>query len=423
VAAPNSDIVPIQLSLTSGDLITLWAPRWREDGEEWEAFLGDDDSLFAFPDTAALAAFVRTAVGHDLCDHPAWPIVRQLSVAELVPEEAHCYDLVGAPAIVADAPDTWTVSELAEIVGMTRSLADTCGLRVVDEVLESAAGFAVLDQGSYAFSGRDGSKRWAELTKTVAGRWDEVLDALDALVVTPEVDASALAAARRELGTEASDDPDTAQGAAAPTDETETAEDVPAGDTATFWEHIGIDPILIRTPQGDHYTLRCYLDDKPVFLGTRGRIDALPSARALARHLSVTGGEGGTEGAAGGNDLTRASTWPELMEAAAAGEVTVEVYPENTYQLTGIGDDLADGPIAVDPHQLDLAVELLLDVGEWAGDDGPKLALGSSESLGWLTSFVLRPDPTRLAPSPPFDAEAGRWNALVDELAARLRRP
>ncbi|HEX5811955.1 MAG TPA: primosomal protein, partial [Pseudonocardia sp.] len=45
-----SDIVPIQLSLTEGDLVTLWAPRWREDGEDWEAFLGDDDSLFAFPE-------------------------------------------------------------------------------------------------------------------------------------------------------------------------------------------------------------------------------------------------------------------------------------------------------------------------------------------------------------------------------------
>ena len=54
-----SDIVPIQLSLTEGDLVTLWAPRWREDGEEWEAFLGDDDALFAFPEVAQLAAFVR----------------------------------------------------------------------------------------------------------------------------------------------------------------------------------------------------------------------------------------------------------------------------------------------------------------------------------------------------------------------------
>ena len=76
-----SDIVPIQLSLTEGDLVTLWAPKWREDGEEWEAFLGDDDALFAFPSVVQLAAFVRTEPEHDLADHPAWSLVPDLTVA------------------------------------------------------------------------------------------------------------------------------------------------------------------------------------------------------------------------------------------------------------------------------------------------------------------------------------------------------
>ncbi|MDQ2709070.1 MAG: primosomal protein [Actinomycetota bacterium] len=435
MATPNSDIVPIQLSLTAGDLITLWAPRWREDGEDWEAFLGDDDSVFAFSSTAALAAFVRTVDEHDLSDHPAWPIVRQLSVTELVPEDNQCYDLVGVPEVAASEPDTWAVGELAGIVRITRSLAETCGLSVVSEVLDAAPGFGVLDQGSWAFSGREGGRLWEELTATVAGRWDEVLDAVDALVHSPEVDATALAEARRELpsdtaiGTQPaprSHSPEQAEpiqrdGATA-SEDTNASEDtlasqgttVPA-DTSGFWEHVGIDPILITTAQGTHYTLRCYLDDKPVFLGAHGRIDVLPSARALARHLADAGMDG--------HDLARASTWPEVAAAAEAGELTVEVDPENTYLLTGLAEDLADGPVAVDSHQLDLGVELLLDVGEWAGDDGARLALSSSQSLGWLTSFVLRPDPTRLAPSPPFDAEAGRWNALVDELVARLHRP
>ena len=50
------DIVPIELGLPQGDVVTLWAPRWREDGEEWEAFLGHEDDLYAFPDPAHLAA-------------------------------------------------------------------------------------------------------------------------------------------------------------------------------------------------------------------------------------------------------------------------------------------------------------------------------------------------------------------------------
>src|SRR3712207_1113627 len=60
-----ADIVPIELSLTAGDLVTLWAPRWREEGEEWEAFLGNDENLFAFTDVAALVGFVRTTDDHD----------------------------------------------------------------------------------------------------------------------------------------------------------------------------------------------------------------------------------------------------------------------------------------------------------------------------------------------------------------------
>ena len=35
-------------------------------------------------------------------------------------------------------------------------------------------------------------------------------------------------------------------------------------------------------------------------------------------------------------------------------------------------------------------------------------------------SFVIRPDPTRLAPSPPFDADAAKWRELVDDLEKRL---
>lgn len=452
------DIVSIQLSLTAGDLITLWAPRWREDGEEWEGFLGNEEAIHAFPDAAALAAYVRTVAEHDLTDHPAWPLVQQLTVAELVPEEDHCYDVIGAPEIVADEPDTWTVSELGGITTVVRSLADTCELVAVHDVLNAAPGFALLERGTWSFSGREGSKLWEQLAETVANRWDEVIDELDAIVRVPEVDPDALVGARRELaavnGSAESTGDSTGSangsgngsgngnglgngsgnGAASPATaaphlagtrtgstatKTATAEaehsDGELSEAATFWEEVGIDPILISTDDGEFYTLRCYLNDKPVFLGAKGRIDVLPSARALARHLAGAGADG--------HDLTRTSTWPDVVTKATSGELAVEVDPQNTYQLSGLGEDLADGPLAVDPNQLDLGVELLLDVGAWAGDESATLALAPSQSLGWLTSFVLRPDPTRLAPSPPFDAEAARWNSLVDELVRRLRTP
>ena len=99
------------------------------------------------------------------------------------------------------------------------------------------------------------------------------------------------------------------------------------------------------------------------------------------------------------------------------------LFRSNRYVLVGLGDDLLEGPQAVDHSQLELAVELLLDAADWAGDTLTREALAPSESLGWLVSFVLRPDPNRLTPSPPFTREAARWRELEDRLLGRLRHP
>jgi hypothetical protein len=401
-----SDIVPIQLSLTEGDLVTLWAPRWREDGEEWEAFLGDDESLFAFPEVAQLAAFVRTATEHDLIDHPAWSVVPDLTVGELTPQETQRYDIVGVPELAADDPDTWTVGELAEISDMVRSIADVCELDVVTEVLDSAPAFGLLRQGTLPFVGREGARLWSQMVDTIAERWDDVIDALDDLVDTPEVDAAALAAAEKEIVIV--DEADEAAVITLDEDGDEDEEDEPA----SFWEEVGIDPVRITTRDGEYVTLRCYLDDAPIFLGSDGKIDVFTSERALARWI----GEDGADG----HDLVAASTWSEVVERAAVGELEVEVDELNAYTLTGLDDDITEGTLAVDPSQLELAVELLLDVGDWAGDDDAREALAESQPLGWLVSFVIKPDPTRLAPSPPFDAEAAKFRELVEGFTARL---
>jgi hypothetical protein len=407
-----SDIVPIQLSLTEGDLVTLWAPKWREDGEEWEAFLGDDDSLFAFPEVTQLAAFVRTEDEHDLVDHPAWSVVPDLTVAELTPDETQQYDIVGVPELVAEDADTWTIGELAEITDMVRSIADVCELDVVTEVLDSAPAFGLLRQGTLPFVGREGARLWTQLVEVVAERWDDVIDALDDMVDTPEVDAAALAAAEKEVAVAEESATDAPATVAAGDDDEEDNDDVPAG----FWEEVGIDPIRITTADGEYVTLRCYLDDAPVFLGTDGTIEVFGSERALARWIGEDGPEGGSEG----HDLVAASTWSDVVEKAGVGELEVEVDDLNAYTLTGLAADLAAGTTAVDGAQLELATELLLDVGEWAGDDEPREALADSQSLGWLVSFIIKPDPTRLAPSPPFEAESARFGELVDDLQARL---
>lgn len=428
----SQDIVSIELRLPQGDVVTLWAPRWREDGEEWEAFLGHEDDLYAFPDAAHLAAFVRTVDEHDLADHPAWDVVPELSVPELLPDEAHTYDLVGVPELAAEEPDTWTIGELADIISIVRSLADVCELDEVHEVLNSAAGFAVLEQGTFPFTGREGEKLWTDLAETIAERWDEVLDAIDDVVDVPEVDKATLDETTDELAAfqaeseeaesaldaEDADDEvadeskEDAEDADVDEDddeeEDEDAEEEPAG----FWAEVGIDPIKIITAEAEYYTLRCYLDDEPIFLGAKGKIAVTKSPRALAKHIA--------QSAAEDNDLAEVSTWEDVATKATDGSLDIEVETDNTYVLNGLADDIEEGPDAVDPVQLDLAVELLNDAADWAGDKSVSEALAQSESLGWLVSFVLRPDPTRLAPSAPFDAEVKAWRTLVSEFEERL---
>jgi hypothetical protein len=427
----SQDIVSIELGLPQGDLVTLWAPRWREDGEEWEAFLGHEDDLYAFPDAAHLAAFVRKVTEHDLSDHPAWDVVPELSVPELLPDEAHTYDLVGVPELAAEEPDTWTIGELADIVAIVRSLADVCELDEVHEVLNSAAGFAVLEQGTFPFTGREGEKLWTDLAETISQRWDEVLDAIDEVVVVPEVDKATLdettdelaayqaesAEADSALDTEDAEDVDTdaeddesEKDTAAAVEEDEDEEPEPVG----FWAEVGIDPIKIITTEAEYYTLRCYLDDEPIFLGSDGKISVTKSARALAKYLASV--------PASDNDLSEVSTWDEVAAKATDGSLEIDVETDNTYVLSGLADDLGDGTDTVDPVQLDLAVELLTDAADWADDKTVTEALAQSESLGWLVSFILRPDPTRLAPSPPFDTEQRAWESLVEAFENRLEQ-
>ncbi|MGO1055964.1 primosomal protein [Crossiella sp. CA198] len=403
------DIVPIELGLPQGDLVTLWAPKWREDGEEWEAFLGHGEDLYGFADAAHLAAYLRKAQEHDLTDHPAWAQVPGLHAGELIPDDEHRFDLVGVPELVAEEPDTWTIGELAETVAIVRSLADVCELEAVHEVLDSADGFALLNQGTYPFQGRDGEARWNDLAKVVIDEWDKVLDAIDAVVTQPEVDEAALTAAQAELDELETEEEDAAEG-----EQAEVEEEAPTG----FWAEVGIDPIKIITSVGEHYTLRCYLDDKPVFLGSEGQIDVFGTPRALARFLATGEGDSAEDHA---NDLSAVLTWEDVVAAATNGDLEIEVEQDNTYVLTGLADDLAGGVEQVDPYQLELAVELITDAAQWAEDDSAGKALAKSESLGWLVSFVIRPDPNRLAPSAPFTAEVESWEKLVAGFEERLR--
>lgn len=398
-----ADIIPIQLGLTDGNVYTLWAPQWLEDGEEWEAFLGHGDDLYVFPSPAHLAAFIRSSDEHDLIDHPEWDTAAELLVDELRPDDDHVFDIVGVPDLVAEIPDIWTLAALTDTVNIVRSLADVCDLEIVDEILGSADGFAVLPLGQTAFTGRNGEKLWNEMGAVIAERWDEVIDAIDAIVTTPEIDAEELTSTKAEQA---------AISAVDRTGETvEPEEDQERDEDLEFWDETGVDCLELTVGERTGYTLRCYLGDEPVFLAENHRIQVYSSAEELENYLmkaDVT------------HRLSTLEVWPEIRTAVTDGEAAVLAGPENTYRLDGLADALKEGPEAVDGKQLELAVELLIDAALERGDEETVEAVGSSTPLGNLISAITRPDPDRLPPSPPFDDEAAAWSVLVDRFAATL---
>ena len=153
------------------------------------------------------------------------------------------------------------------------------------------------------------------------------------------------------------------------------------GSDDDFWLKVGIDPVRMMTSAGTYYTLRCYLDDEPIFLGRNGRISVFPSERTLARYLADEHD----------HDLSDLATYDDIRTAATDGSLQVNVSDDNVYVLTGIADDLADGPDAIDRDQLELAVELLRDVGEYAEDTTVDESPGRRSAAGPGGGACARP--------------------------------
>jgi hypothetical protein len=259
----------------------------------------------------------------------------------------------------------------------------------------------------------------------VIGRsWDGVIDAIDGVVTVPDVDAAASKKAEAELAAPApelaepdeSAEEDLVIDDVVDTDTESEALDAQAegqllGSQEDFWVQVGIDPIRVMTASGTYHTLRCYFDDSPRFLGRNGRISVFTSERTLARYLADEHE----------SDLSGFSTYEDIRTAATDGSLRIKVIEDNIYVLTGISDDLADGPDAVDRDQLELAVELLRDVSDYAEDTTVDDALDIDQPLGRYVAHVLSPDKVGKPPAPYAKAVA-QWDKLEAFVESRLRQ-
>ena len=429
-----ADLLPIRLSLSDGDRYTVWAPRWRDAGDEWEAFLGKDEDLYGFESVADLVAFVRSDTDNDLVDHPKWKDLTTAHAHSLDPAEAQHFDLVVVEELVSEKPTEESVNALAGALAIVSSIGSVCELAAVSKFFNGNPSLGTVSGGIDHFTGKAGAKRWNLLAEVIGRSWDDVLTAIDGIIATPEVDAAAAEKAAEELAEEreedeaevedsvdAEDDETEAEGSEEDTEDDEEAEDedearapddtVVLGGDEDFWLQVGIDPIRILTSSGTFYTLRCYLDDRPIFLGRNGRISVFGSERTLARYLADEHD----------HDLSDLSTYDDIRTAATDGSLSVDVTDENIYVLSGLADDFAEGPDAVDRDQLDLAVELLRDIGDYSEESTVDKALEPGKPLGKLVAYVLEPD-SAAKPAAPYSSAVREWEKLEQFVDGRLRR-
>lgn len=406
--AYGTGIVPVEMELTSGTWYTLWAPNWIVRGEKWQAFLGDDENIFVFKSPAEVLAFIESTNKHDLIEHPKWAGFAKDKATKVVPAASGKISLVDLPNRLADRPSYENTLAVTRGFDLLQSLGTVLGIGSIGKWFKSYSILHNTRRGAEHYASQNGMEEWSGVGRTVLDKWVEVTDAIEDDLKHPEIDSAAVDSAQKRID-EALDAREK-KAAERKKKEDEAAADADPYDS-TIWAQAGIDPIRI-TMNGQYvYTLRCYLDNKPLFLGRMGQINTFPNSRALVRWL-IDAPE---------HDLEDLSTWGDILTVANSGELELEVHESNQYSFNGLREDIAKNVDAVDSDQLARAYELLADAADWAGDDGVNKILVAYPRLQNYLAYMLG-SPSESTPTAPFDEEVKGWKALEDGLIRRFTK-
>ena len=194
-----ADIVPIELTLDEREVFTLYAPRWRDASDEWEAFLGKDEDLYAFTSVPDLVAFIRSDNDNDLTDHPAWERLTSASAHRLDPRDDKRFDLINVYELLAEKPTAESVRQLTGTLAIASAIGSVCELPAISKFFNGNPVLSTVSGGIDNFSDKAGMKRWNEIGAVVQRGWDKVVDAIEEVISTPDVDGTASAKAKAEL--------------------------------------------------------------------------------------------------------------------------------------------------------------------------------------------------------------------------------
>ena len=406
-------IVPVKLSLPAGDYFTLWAPKWRQDGSEWQAFLGNDESVLLFGSAAELLCYVESDHKHDLLDHPEWQAFAARGEDRITPATRDVYDLVDVPNRLAGAPSHDNVGTVARNFERTQSRGEVSGAEHSGFFSPSHSLLRNVARGADHYAGPQGMSEWTGVGSVVAGNWAEVLDDLEAhtqVVDSSEFDSAQVEDADKRITAAAAATRKAREDAAAARKAEEEAADPY---DKSIWAAAGIDPVKITIDQKSVYTLRTYLGSSPVFLGKWGEIFTFPTGKHLARWVIEYDD----------HDLARVSTWEDIVNAGNAGELEVTVHPDNQYTFNGIARDIEKGPEHVDSQQMNRCYEVCADAADWAGDDSVNsFFLSHPRFQDYLGYMLGSTEQAGYVPSKPFNDHAEAWKELEEMLVKRFSK-
>ncbi|MBF4552986.1 hypothetical protein [Corynebacterium suicordis] len=404
----GNGIVALEMELTSGTWYTLWAPNWQVGGEQWQAFLGDKDHLFVFKSPAEVLAFIESTPKHDLSDHPKWQNFLKDKATNVVPKSDGKVSFVELPAKLADRPGYESTLAVTRSFDLLQSFGSVLNISSINSWFKSYSILQNTRRGADHYASQNGMEEWSGVGRTVLDKWATMTDDIEPFLKHPDLDEADVEDAQKRI--DAAREARQAKLATMQEKKETASEDADPYDS-TIWASTGIDPIRITMNNQYVYTLRCYVDSKPVFLGRHGEINTFPNPRSLVRWLID----------APKHDLDELATWGDILTAANAGELEVEVHPTNEYSFNGLREDISKDLNAVDTDQLSRAYELLADAADWAEDDAVNKVLLAYPRLQNYLAFQMG-TPSEITPSAPFDEEVKGWRVLEEGLTKRFTK-
>ena len=181
----------------------------------------------------------------------------------------------------------------------------------------------------------------------------------------------------------------------------------------------GILPIHITFPetgfeQAEAFTLRCYIEDRPVFLGAHNNPWLFSSPDPM---LDVIEDDDQNDIEKPGHDLRDLATWPTVVGAVRHDDMPLAIAEEDDVDLQA-ADAMVRGDVAFDASIFASAADLLLDLSEYADLDGSKDLLEGEGALSDVVAAAREGDDVEADDL--TDEVVEQWESVLGEIASTI---